>query len=348
MVPESRFPSRYVAKEPQIEPQTTTLMAKISTSNSQYGRAVSRISVTQILESTGFEHSYKRPIDALADVMIRYISHVGKLSVSYCNMSNRTNCNAFDVIHALEDIESVQGFTDQSDPNSVVIDLYRFGTKREVPFAGTITRFPVTRDRKVEILPDARKDEVVVGGHVPGWLPPFPDPVSYINCSVSNGSFVQSQPREMPHFSFGKFFSLNGLEGFAPIGRANVERENEAGQRNPFLVPSLPHGERHVSDIIIPGERKGISVIETFAPVLEGSGEEIIEERGAISSNKRPVIRFRIGVDSKSMSKVLSLRGTGLKEDIWTLKEEEMDSKKRRAEMILKESMEKPNELAQL
>ncbi|KAF3339726.1 transcription initiation factor TFIID subunit 8 [Carex littledalei] len=346
MVPESRFPSRYVAKESQIEPQTTTLMTKISASNSQYGRAVSRIAVTQILESTGFEHSYKRPIDALADVMIRYISHVGKLSVSYCNMSNRSNCNAFDVIHALEEIESVQGFTDQSDPNSVVIDLYRFVTKKEVPFAGSITRFPVTRDRKVEILPDAGKDEVV-GGHVPGWLPPFPDPITYNNCSVSTG-FVPGQPRDMPHFSFGKFFSLNGLDGFAPIGRTNVERENEAGQRNPFLVPPLPHGERHVSDMTIPGERKGISVIETFAPVLEGSGEEIIEERGAISSNKRPVIRFRIGVDSKSMSKVVSLRDTGLKVDTWTVKEEEMDSKKRRAEMILKESMEKPNELAQL
>lgn len=78
-----------------------------------------------------------------------------------------------------------------------------------------------------------------------------------------------------------------------------------------------------MSDISIPGERKGISVIETFAPVLEYSGGEITEERGAIST-KRPVVRFRIGVYMKSMSKVLSLRDTGLKEDGF------MDSERRR------------------
>lgn len=109
--------------------------------------------------------------------MIRYISHVGKLSVFYSNMSGRTNCNVFDVIHALEEIPSVQGFAGQSDPNhslsssGVVVDLYRFGTEREVPFAGSITRFPVTRNRKVETFQDAGNE--VIGGHVPGGLPPF-------------------------------------------------------------------------------------------------------------------------------------------------------------------------------
>jgi hypothetical protein len=58
---------------------------------------------------------------------------------------------------------------------------------------------------------------------------------------------------------------------------------------------------------------------------------------------------FRIQVGTKFMSKMLSLRETDFKEDSWTLKEEEMDSKKKRAETILKESMQQPNnELAQL
>lgn len=172
---------------------------------------------------------------------------------------------------------------------------------------------------------------------------PFPDPRTYINFSVSNESYVPSQPRERPHFSFGKFFSLNGLDGFAPIGHTNVERENEAVQRNPFLVPPLPHGERQVSDITIEKVFKLFKPLHLYLSTLAGG--KITEERGAIYT-KRPVVRFRIGVYMKSMSKVLSLRDTGFKEDSWTVKEEEMDSKKRRAEMILKESMEKPNELA--
>ncbi|XP_078177670.1 transcription initiation factor TFIID subunit 8-like [Carex rostrata] len=332
----------------QIDPQNT-LRTRISTSNSQYGHAVSRIAIAQILESSGFEHSYRRPIDALADVMLRYISHVGKLSVFYSNMSGRTNCNVFDVIHALEEIASVHGFSGQSDPNhslsysGVVLDLYRFvGTEKEAPFAGSITGFPVTRDRRVETSQVA---ETVVGGHVPGWLPPFPDPRTYINSSDSDECSIPSQQSKHPHFSFGKFFSLNGSGGFGPIGHNSVERENEVVEKNPFRVPPLPHGERQ--DLTIPGERKGISVIDTFAPVIGDSGGEIIEERGAIS-NKRPITRFRIGVGRKSLSNVLTRRDTGTKEDSWTVKEEEMDSKKRRAEMILKESIEKPNELAQL
>jgi transcription initiation factor TFIID subunit 8 len=339
-----------VARDPQFNSQNA-LRTKISTSSSQYGHAVARIAVTQILESAGFENSYSRPIDALADVMIRYISHVGKLSDSYSNMSGRTNCNVFDVILALEEIASFQGFTGQSDPNhslsssGVVLDLSRFvGTGKEVPFAGSVVGFPVTHSRRVETFQNAGN---IVEGHIPGWLPPFPDPESYINSSDSNECSVPSQQRGKPHFSFGKFFSLNGSDRFAPNGNASLERENEAEQKNLFLVPPLPHGERQVSDITIPSERQHISVIKTFAPVIEGSREEIIEEKGA-SSNKRPVVQFRIGLGMKSVSRMLSLRDSCGKEDSWTVKEEETDSKKRRAEMILKESMEKPNELAQL
>ncbi|KAJ4796146.1 Transcription initiation factor TFIID subunit 8 [Rhynchospora pubera] len=339
------------AREPQLDSQNT-LKPRISTTTNQYGHAVSRISVTQILEATGFEHSYRRPIDALADVLLRYISHVGKLSVSYANMSGRIQCNVFDVILALEEIASVHGFAGQSDPNhslsssGVVLDLWRVvGKGREVPFAGSIARFPVTRSRQAETSQDTENE--VEWGHIPDWLPSFPDPSTYINNSVSNESSVPRKQMERPHFSFRKFFSVNGSDGFAPIGHTNVERENEIVQRNPYLVPPLPHRERQVSDMTIPSERKAVSVFETFAPVIEASGGEIVEERGVIS-NKRPAVRFRIGVGTKSMSKMLSLRDTGMKEDLWTVKEEEMDSKKRRAEMILKESMEKPNELAQL
>lgn len=104
--------------------------------------------------------------------MTRYISHVGKLSVFYSNMSGQTDCNLFDVIYALDEIESVQGFTDQSDPNhrlsssGVIVDLYRFETEREAPFAHSITRFPVVHSRKVETFQDAGNE--IVGGHIPG------------------------------------------------------------------------------------------------------------------------------------------------------------------------------------
>jgi hypothetical protein len=35
------------------------------------------------------------------------------------------------------------------------------------------------------------------------------------------------------------------------MGHTNVERENEAVQRNLFLVPPLPHGERKFYETII-------------------------------------------------------------------------------------------------
>jgi hypothetical protein len=62
-----------------------------------------------------------------------------------------------------------------------------------------------------------------------------------------------------------------------------------------FWFQTMRHGERQVSDINMPGERKGISVIEIFAPLIEVSKEDIIEEKG-VNSNKRPVVQFRIKV----------------------------------------------------
>ena len=80
-----------------------------------YARAIAKIAVAQVCESEGFQAFQQSALEALSDVVARYILNVGKSAHCHANLSGRTECNAFDVIQGLEDMGSVQGFAGAAD-----------------------------------------------------------------------------------------------------------------------------------------------------------------------------------------------------------------------------------------
>lgn len=362
----------YGGKQIGMDNERNSLQKCEQTGGDDYGRAVSRVAVAQICESAGFHSSQFSSLDALADVAIRYICSLGKSAHYYANISGRTDSNMFDLIQALEDLAgSTQGFAGASDVNRCLVssgavrELSQFvSTTEEVPFPRPIPRFPIAHSLKP--TPSfAQRGETPPWKHVPDWLPAFPDLHTYVHTPVWNertndrraDKLEQVKQRRRAESSL-----LSLQQRIASVGAAEsvlAENLNDAkGKRvtedNPFLVPPLPYDSKQALSVTVPkydSTRKRISVLETFAPAIEAAKAGALEceasERRSLPSKRAPV-HFRIGVDKKSIAVPLASGVLGNRSDSWILRDDQKDDKKRRAEMILKEAMENPQELIQL
>ncbi|XP_068654302.1 transcription initiation factor TFIID subunit 8-like [Aristolochia californica] len=131
-------------------------------------------------------------------------------------------------------------------------------------------------------------------------------------------------------------------------------------EANPFLAPPLQASEKDVSPLTLPEKlaseghaAENLSVLETFAPAIEAAKcgvSENVENEWKILPNKRPTVHFKFGIHKKSVATPLASRPSSASEKMitWFGRDDEKDDKKRRAELILKEAMENPQELAQL
>lgn len=94
---------------------------------SEYSFTLARVAVAQICQSTGFKGSQKSALDALTDIATRYLREIAKLGATSANSKGRTQSNLVDVVVALEDLASVQGFqgssTVRSDLDDVIVAL---------------------------------------------------------------------------------------------------------------------------------------------------------------------------------------------------------------------------------
>lgn len=352
---------------------------KTSPSNpDDFGRQISKIAVAQICESTGFHGAQRSALDTLADIAIRFVCELGKTSHFYANLAGRTGCNEFDIIQGLEDLGSSHGFTSASDAHhclvgsGIVRDITQFvSLQEEIPFPRSIPRFPVVRRSASQAPSFAQIGEEPPKKCIPEWLPAFPDPHTYVHTPVWNerasdaraDKIEQARQRrkaERSLLSLQKRLACNGTSGFLhSVEGGSGSRTEEKGKQvvgnNPFLAPPLPSGEKDVPEIVIPNEvgdqRKKASVLEAFEPVIEaaktGSLDRDAEERRGLPK-RRPTVNFKFGIEKKSLALPLSSKALGVKSESWFLRDDEKDDKKRRAEMILKEAMENPQELTQL
>lgn len=64
----------------------------------QYSRHVSKIVVSQLAETAGFQAVQESAVDILADLMLRYIAQLGSASHSYAELAGRTDCNINDLV----------------------------------------------------------------------------------------------------------------------------------------------------------------------------------------------------------------------------------------------------------
>lgn len=67
----------------------------------EYARAVARVAVGQIADVVGYDLAHGNALEAVADVMIRYIRELGTYSKEFAEYQGRTDVCVLDVVRAL-------------------------------------------------------------------------------------------------------------------------------------------------------------------------------------------------------------------------------------------------------
>jgi transcription initiation factor TFIID subunit 8 len=105
----------------------------------------------------------------------------------------------------------------------------------------------------------------------------------------------------------------------------------------------------------MPPEKKKLSVLEAFAPAIQATAIREIDAGTGLDQNQRSIVpkervpvHLKIGFGKKPVAAVPNSEALDLRDDPSFLKEEAKDDRKRRAGMILRASMENPQELPQL
>ncbi|PON73639.1 TFIID transcription factor [Trema orientale] len=350
-----------------------------------FAQAIAKVAVAQICESEGFQAFQNSALETLSDIAVRYIGSIGKNAHSYANLAGRTECNVFDIIQSLEDLGSVQGFSgasfvDHSLSSSGVIreiDQY-VGESGHIPFAYSIPEFPVVKERK--LTPSFfQTGQEPPDEHIPSWLPVFPEPHTYARLPLPDEKAIEPMIRmelqkdrkvDQSVLNLHQRLVSNGLEGPSSVYPGDPDKVKQAEESNPFLAAPLEFGEKEVSRVILPAKlanepalesrvtenhvmNNRFAVLETFAPAIEAIKEGSFDSEGQkrVLLNRRPTVKFKIGIGKKSFGSMIhsTPENEGLKKiSPWFKGESEKDEKKRRAEKILKESMENSQELAQL
>ncbi|KAG8662360.1 transcription initiation factor TFIID subunit 8 [Manihot esculenta] len=360
---------------------------KTGASGDEFSQAIAKIAVAQICEGAGFQSFQQSALEILSDVTVQYISNLGKLSQSYANLAGRTDVNAFDIIQGLEEFGSLQGYGGASDidhciaSSGTVRELVQYVTEAEhIPFAYSIPPFPVVRERRpcpsfVQI------GEEPPGDHIPAWLPAFPDPQTYVKSSTENEGAADCNTRKIELAQVQtetdrsllnlQNFICNGSGGPSSFAHGGGSEAKLAVEGNPFLAAPLQFGEKEVSHVVPPAKFSNeaavknptnqnfpldnhVSVLDTFAPAIEAMKSSLCDsEEGQkkVLLNPRPAVQFKIGAGKKTLGTALdfSSHNKGVEKiSPWSGKYDEKDDKKKRAEKILKQSMQNPGELAQL
>ncbi|XP_066356648.1 transcription initiation factor TFIID subunit 8-like [Miscanthus floridulus] len=353
-----------------------------SGSGDEFGRAVARAAVAQALEAAGFDCAHRSAVDAVVDIVLRYITHLGRSAAFHANLAGRALANELDVIQGLEEVGAdTDGFVGAATTghclvgSGVVKDLMAFvHSKDEVPFARPLPRFPIQRAEPQPSASFAVTGRETGVRHVPEWLPAFPDPHTYVRTEVwvelpatkdrvdKVEQVRQRRKAEKSLLSLQRRLAMAGADGFRPavaVAQDSAEKGKEiqaAGtKRNPFLEPALMPGEKEVSDVDLPPEKKKLSVLEAFVPAIQARTIREIDAGAGLDQNQRSIVpeerapvHLKIGFSKKPLAAALNSRALDLREDPSFLKEEAKDDKKRRAGMILRASMENPQELPQL
>ncbi|XP_047313310.1 transcription initiation factor TFIID subunit 8 [Impatiens glandulifera] len=293
-------------------------------------QALAKIAVAQVFDSIGFQGFQQSALNVMSDVAVRYTREIGKISNQYANLADRNYCEVLDVIQALKELGSAEGFSGASDVNhclansGIIRELIQYVEDAgEIPFAYSIPPFPVSRDQKVEPsfiqLGQTPPDQ-----HIPAWLPAFPDTQACIahesplvnERSVTDPKVEVVRKQKNPESSFLSLQQMLANNGSEFPKAVDGAKEKRVAQGNPFIAAPLPFGEKEEVCPVVPQPRmmeentgnNHYSVFDdTFLQVTgaekktetheseeQETGKEVVPE-----SPKRPLIRFKLGVNKK-------------------------------------------------
>ncbi|KAJ0252085.1 Transcription initiation factor TFIID subunit 8 [Hirschfeldia incana] len=332
-----------------------------SSSSYEFTHAAAKSAVAQICETVGYNHFKDPPLESLTGIAIQYILQLGKSATSFANLNGRSQCNVFDIVLALEDLsgeeeERVSLLESCSALRSAklreIIDFVKISDEEdeeEGAFIQPLIRFPVglSDKRKKKIPSFVEVGETPPGKHIPLWLPAFPDPHTY---------------KETPMW-IERGLDPRGDKIEQARQRRKAERALLSLQRKLVCRISSGSGDRvwgdmdgGVKEVIredeseVPEEESrdgGVSVVEAFAPALEAAREGVFSEDR--NEKKKPGALSKLRTEKKFLGEPLDLTLQMKGEDRpMSLREEDRDDKRRRAEFILRQCMENPVDLNQL
>ncbi|KNA19455.1 hypothetical protein SOVF_061460 [Spinacia oleracea] len=340
--------------------------------NEDFVRAIAKIAVAQLCENEGFQSFQHSALEAFADVAVRYMKELGKTSNLYANQAGRSECNVFDVIRGLEDMGSIQGFPCASDIHR---SLAKSGTVREIsqyvglvegiPFVFSLPRFPVSRERNLSSsFLQTGKDPPE---HIPSWLPAFPvlEPPEERETDVHTASKEIEQDVELRRKEeVEQEVELRRKEEVDLMNLQHQQQQqlaanngSEAVETNPFLAPPYAYGEKAVSSVEFLSshwEGNHVHVMDTFAPPTKTARNEVLEideTNKHVRLDERPTVRLKFSSARKSLrtcKNVVAQTNGVEKLAIFFEGGDKNDEKKRRAEQILKDSMETPLDTTEL
>ncbi|XP_038904421.1 transcription initiation factor TFIID subunit 8-like [Benincasa hispida] len=342
----------------------------------EFGRELSKIAVAQMCNRVGFQSFKESALDTLADIAIKYLRHLGKIATFYANLAGRIECNVFDIIRGLEELESSQGFLGawESDhclanSGSVKNIVCYVNSVEEIPFAHPLPRFPVIRNRG-SIPSFVQIGETPPSRHIPNWLPAFPDAHTY-----NHSALWRKKPGE-PHAEkielarqrrkAGK--SLLGLQQRLISCGSERSRNGQIGfsgdESNSLLGTCLQEMEDgiglHSDNIIGKDGICHLSVPEVFAPAIEaikgGCFPNSQDDKAKILPRARPLVHFKLETCKTFLGGSMNLNAkmAGVRESVFWFRRDnerdqkrdgERDEKKRRVEYILRHSIDNPEEL---
>ncbi|KAE8715062.1 VAMP1 [Hibiscus syriacus] len=151
-----------------------------ATNPSEFSFDITRVAVAQICKSVGFRRSQVTALNALTMVATKYLETLARSATSFSHAANRAQSNILDITNALHDTSLQLGFKGAATlygddcllKSAVLEDLCTFvSSTDEIPFAKPIER---PKERETEDL-KASPENLQRGGHIPEWLPGFPD-----------------------------------------------------------------------------------------------------------------------------------------------------------------------------
>jgi transcription initiation factor TFIID subunit 8 len=166
----------------------------------------------------------------------------------------------------------------------------------------------------------------------------------------------QRRKAERALLSLQKRLLSNGSAGASSSGISNNVKESGVVDSGQFLAMPSESRKKDVSPVVLSDKLKNhISVMQAFAPAIEAAKEGGICDDGDFERKtlpeKRPAVIFKFKTGKKLLGESLDLslsKKGGRRTGHWLGRDDERDDKKRRAEYILRQSMENPQELTQL
>ncbi|XP_022926028.1 transcription initiation factor TFIID subunit 8-like [Cucurbita moschata] len=333
-----------------------------------FGREVSKVAAAQICQSLGFQGSKESALDTLAEIVIVYLSDLGKMANFYSNLAGRTECNVFDIIRGLKDLGAPGSHQDAEVSRCLagsrtIQEIFEYvNSVQEIPFSQPMAQFPIIKSSKV--LPSfIQMRETPPSKHIPNWLPAFPDPHTYIYTPVWNKRMTDPRTDKIEQARQRRKAekSLLSLQQQLVVNTDHLEEELPSLDSSASHDTELQPRENTVSVVKSPLKHSDTvfddssSVLEVFAPAIEavkGSGfyddEEGEKKELPIV---RPAVQFKFKTGKKllgdSLDLIIQKKGTGRRGSL-VGRDDERDDKKRRAEYILRQSVENPQELNQL